>query len=148
MSAIDVELLSDTNLHPLTKLTIEFWQDCNYEEELLNWRQIINVADNYCALAKLDERYVGFIHMTIRNDYVEGSNTDKTAYLEAIYIKPAYRYKNIATLLVNKSELWAKSKGFSQVASDTEFENLCSQQFHKKLGFKEVSRIVCYLKNV
>ena len=87
ITVIDVELLSETNLHPLTELTIEFWQDCNYEEELLNWEQIINDTDNYCALAKLDERYVGFIHMTIRNDYVEGSNTDKTAYLEAIYIK-------------------------------------------------------------
>ncbi len=148
ISATDIELFSATNLHPLTELTVEFWQDCNYEEELLHWSQIIGVEDNYCALAKLDERYVGFIHMAIRNDYVEGSNKDRTAYLEAIYIKPSFRHKNIAALLINKSELWAKSKGFNQVSSDTEFENAGSQQFHKKLGFKEVNRIVCYLKNL
>ena len=148
ISAIEMELLSENNLHPLTELTVEFWKDCNYEEEILCWRQIINASDNYCALAKQKDSYLGFIHLAIRNDYVEGSYKDKTAYLEAIYIRPAFRKQNIASLLLNKSEVWAKSKGFNQIASDTDFDNSGSQLFHKKSGFKEVNRIVCYLKNL
>lgn len=140
--------MSEHNLQSLTELTLELWPDCNYDEELLNRKKIIESVDNYCALAELNKQYIGFVHIAIRNDYVEGTDTDKTAYLEEIYIKPENRNQNIATLLLNKSEHWAKSKGFNQIASDTEFENITSQQFHKKLGFKEVKRIICFLKDI
>jgi aminoglycoside 6'-N-acetyltransferase I len=145
---IEIECLSEKNVHALTKLSLEFWQDCNYDEAFLNWKQIINSDDNYCALAKISEHYAGFIHLTIRNDYVEGSDTAKTAYLEAVYISPEYRQQKIATLLINKGEEWVRSKGFCQIASDTTYDNLGSQQLHNKLGYKEVNRIVCFIKTL
>ncbi len=41
---------------------------------------------------------------------------------------------------------WSQEKGYSELGSDTELENLDSQKAHMALGFKEVERIVCYLK--
>ncbi|MGQ7341275.1 hypothetical protein ACTGU7_01130 [Streptococcus suis] len=40
---------------------------------------------------------------------------------------------------------WAKSRGISQLGSDAELDNLLSQKFHIKHGFREVSRTVHYV---
>jgi aminoglycoside 6'-N-acetyltransferase I len=90
----------------------------------------------------------GFIHIVIRNDFVEGADSGKTAYLEGIFVKPAYKNKGIATLLFSHGEQWAKSSGLKQLASDTEIRNEISQRFHKKIEFDEVNRIVYFLKNI
>jgi aminoglycoside 6'-N-acetyltransferase I len=36
------------------------------------------------------------------------------------------------------------SKGFREMASDTQLENEVSQQVHEALGYEEVERIVCF----
>ncbi len=145
---IKLERLSVHNLHPFTELTLELWPDGAYEEALVECKQMIDAPDNYCALATYHEQYVGFIHISIRSDYVEGATNNKTAYLEGIYIKPAYRRNNIGMFLLNHGQQWAKLKGLDQIASDTELDNLSGQQFHEKLGFTKTNSIVCYLKNI
>ncbi|MEZ4903843.1 MAG: GNAT family N-acetyltransferase [Spirosomataceae bacterium] len=146
--AAEVVLLTENNLHPYVALTLELWPDCDYREEELFYRAILNSVNDYCALAKNEQRYVGFIHIAIRSDHVEGADTDKTAYLEGIYIQPSFRRTHLATLLLKEGERWAISKGFTQLASDTEIANFHSQLFHKNNGFEEVNRIVCFLKNL
>jgi aminoglycoside 6'-N-acetyltransferase I len=144
----EIERLSLTNLLSLTEMSVELWPESNFEEELASWKKIITNSDNYCALAKSSTQYAGFIHIAIRNDYVEGADSGKTAYLEGIFVNPEYRSKGIASLLFLHGEQWAKSNGLKQLASDTEIINEISQWFHKKIGFDEVNRIVCYLKNI
>lgn len=70
------------------------------------------------------------------------------AYIEGIYVKPAYQKQGIAKELVKIAENWVKEKGFTQIASDTESGNLGSIDFHTKSGFTEVERIVCFIKNL
>lgn len=146
--AIEVALLTKNNLHSFVALTLELWPDCHFEEEELFYKEMIISSNDFCALAKDGKNYVGFIHISIRSDYVEGADTDKTAYLEGIYIRQGYRRRKVATLLLEEGERWAKSKGLTQMASDTEVDNSNSQQFHSNNGFEEVNRIVCFLKNL
>lgn len=143
-----IELVSDQTIRQLTTMSIELWPDCNYDEEKNEWQQLIHVKDHYCALAKLDGEYTGFIHISIRHDYIEGADSNPTAYLEAIYVKHAYRNKQIATALLSSGEAWARSKGMHQLASDTEIDNQISQLFHQQSGFREVNRIVCFIKTI
>ncbi len=143
-----IELLSDENINILTTMSLELWSDCIYQDELEAWGLVKKSPDNYCALAKINDEYAGFIHVTIRNDYVEGSDTCNTPYLEAIYVRGNYRKINVASHLLSYAEEWIQQKGFTQLASDTELDNQGSQEFHTKMGFCEVSRIVCYLKNL
>ena len=143
-----IVLLSDNTIDALTALSLELWPECDYDEEKEQWQQLMHAADQYCALAKVNDAYVGFIHISTRYEYVEGADTDKTAYLEGIYVKPIHRNQQIATLLLESGEAWARSKGLTELGSDTEIHNQISQLFHQQAGFKEVNRIVCYMKSI
>jgi aminoglycoside 6'-N-acetyltransferase I len=143
-----IELVSEQTVAALTILSLELWPDCDYDEEKNQWEQLMHSAKDYCALVKIDDAYVGFIHISIRYDHVEGAESNNTAYLEGIYVRPAYRKKQIATALLSSGEAWAVSKGLNQMASDTEIDNQISQLFHQQAGFREVSRLVCFIKTI
>ncbi|MFH7002211.1 aminoglycoside 6'-N-acetyltransferase [Flavobacterium bizetiae] len=145
---IDIEVLSLQNLNQLTELVLEFWNDCLFEKELESYKSIIDSEDEICYVVKRDEHYIAFVHLSTRNDYVEGAENLPVAYIEGIYVKPAYQKQGIAKELVKIAENWVKEKGFTQIASDTESGNLGSIDFHTKSGFTEVERIVCFIKNL
>jgi aminoglycoside 6'-N-acetyltransferase I len=42
----------------------------------------------------------------------------------------------------------AIENGYKELASDTEISNTQSIEIHKKLGFKETERVVCFLKKL
>ena len=91
------------------------------------------------------EEPIAWISLSLRHDYVEGCQNGPTAYLEGIFISPNYRSQGIAEELLHFAEGWAKSRGISQLGSDAELDNLLSQKFHIKHGFREVSRTVHYV---
>lgn len=89
----------------------------------------------------------GFIELNIRS-FVEGSRSTQVPYVEAWYIDPDIRGKGIGKSLIEKAEKWSLDKGFNEMGSDAELENQGSIAAHKALGFKEVDRIVCFLKKL
>ncbi|HEM5161008.1 TPA: GNAT family N-acetyltransferase [Streptococcus suis] len=94
------------------------------------------------------EEPIAWISLSLRHDYVEGCQVGPVAYLEGIFISPNYRSQGIAKELLNFAEHWAKSQGISQLGSDAELDNLLSQKFHIKHGFREVSRTVHYIRDL
>ena len=97
----------------------------------------------------VDENHVcGFIHVSLRRDYVEGTDGSPVGYIEGIYVKVHYRKKGIALLLINEAANWCRQNNITELASDTELDNSTSQRFHEAVGFKEVNRIVCYVKKI
>ncbi|NQP53933.1 GNAT family N-acetyltransferase [Streptococcus suis] len=94
------------------------------------------------------EEPIAWISLSLRHDYVEGCQTSPVAYLEGIFISPNYRSQGIAEELLHFAEGWAKSRGISQLGSDAELDNLLSQKFHIKHGFREVSRTVHYVRDL
>ncbi len=143
-----IEIISKDNIQQLTELVLELWTDCDYEEEKGNYKKIIGAENKVCYLIKTQDIYVGFIHLSLRNDWVEGANDLPVAYIEAIYVKPNYQKRGIGKKLVDMGEKWGKQKGCKQLASDTEMGNLISIDFHEKMGFEEASRIVCFIKEL
>ena len=69
-------------------------------------------------------------------------------YIEAIYVKPDHRTQGIARKLAEIAEQWAKERGCTEMASDTEIKNVDSQKFHKKIGFEHAETIVHFIKKV
>lgn len=143
-----IEILTAANISPLTQLVTELWEECSYEEEFEHYSRLIGSANEICYLASEQDQYAGFIHLGIRNDYVEGAEELPVAYIEAIYVKPAFRHGGIARGLMSAAETWARQKGFRQIASDTPVKNTTGIDFHKKMGFAEVERVVCFLKEL
>ena len=100
-----------------------------------------------CFLAEKRGEPVGFIELNIR-DYAEGSHCDKVPYVEGWFVSEAHRGKGLGRRLMDRAERWARENGFFELASDAEIENIKSINAHKKLGFKETDRIVCFLKKL
>ncbi len=119
-----------------------------FDEELQNCRQILNSVHETCSLIKVKDKYVALIHLTIRFDYVEGSSHSPTAYIEGLLVKKDFRHISFRRQLVKLAEEWSKQKNCTQLASDTELTNFSSIEFHKKIGFKEINRVVCFIKNL
>ena len=90
---------------------------------------------------------VGFMELNIRN-FAEGSRKPKVPYVEAWYIVPEHQGKGYGSQLMSYAEKWALSLGYNELASDTEIDNERSISMHSHLGFKEVERVVCFLKQL
>ncbi len=88
---------------------------------------------------------VGFLELNLR-DYAEGSRCSPIPYIEAWYVTKPYRGKGVGKSLIQAAEEWSIENGYSEMASDTTLDNLASIQAHNKLGYKEVERIVCFVK--
>ena len=148
LKKMNIEILSKDNLKPLIELVLELWNDCLFDEELENYKNILDAENEICFIANNEGEYVAFIHLSIRNDYVEGATELPVAYIEGIYVKPEFQKKGIAKKLIDIAENWATTKGLKQIASDAELINVPGIDFHKKLGFIEVERVVCFIKNI
>ena len=88
----------------------------------------------------------GFAQCSLRRDYVEGTRSSPVGYLEGIFVLPAYRGKGHAGRLLAAAEAWARAQGCTEFASDCEWDNIVSRDFHLHNGFTEANRIICFTK--
>lgn len=99
-------------------------------------------------LFSVDNEIAAFIFLSIRSDYVEGSTSNPTGYVEGIYVKPDHRKLGIAKQLMHEGEKWLKEKGCKQVGSDAYIDNKLSYNFHTSVGFEESGRLVTFIKDI
>ena len=100
---------------------------------------------NFIARAD-DGRPAGFAEAGLRHDYVNGTESSPVAFLEGIYVDPAFRRTGVARQLVEAVENWARQQGCGELASDTGITNITSQKLHNALGFAETQRVVYFCK--
>lgn len=89
----------------------------------------------------------GFIEIGLR-PYAEGCETTPVPFIEGWYVDADLRRSGVGTSLVRAAEEWARSRGYSEIASDVELANTVSQAAHEALGYEETSRLVCYRRNL
>lgn len=92
-------------------------------------------------------RLAGFLECG-RRAYAEGSQTSPVGYIEGWWVDPEARHQGIGALLVSSAEDWALSQGYTEMASDADFDNEVSQRAHRALGYDETRRVVCYRKQL
>ena len=148
MSIMKVESLSWDNIEPLANLAVQLWADCTVAERTTYYKEMVGSQTQTCYLLKENTKYIGFIELNLRRDYVEGSVSSPTAYVEGIFVIPDHRRLGIGTELISAAERWAKAHVLNQLASDVQLLNSMSMDFHKAAGFFEVNRIVCFVKDL
>ena len=94
------------------------------------------------------EEPAAFLSLSLRSDYVEGTKSRLTGYIEGLFVKPEFRRKGIAEKLVKHAKKWSEGFGCTELASDCTIDNEASQKFHKYMGFSETNRIVCYIVTI
>lgn len=132
----------------VANLAHELWNDCELDKLENEFQEHLSSSDMVIYIDYQDMNPIAFVECSLRYDYVEGTDTTPVAYLEGIYVKEEYRLKKIASKLVEHCQNWAREKGCSWFASDCELENNTSFQFHKKIGFQEVNRIICFTQRL
>ncbi len=129
--------VTNTNAKSWAELCNELWPH-NSVIEMLKVFKNGEYKNEY--LYQINDIYVAFLSLSIRNDYVEGKiDSNPVAYLEGIYVKPLYRRNGIARELVNFAKTWAVENGSSMIASDCELSNKESRIFHNSIGFDEAN---------
>ncbi|SNT10614.1 aminoglycoside 6'-N-acetyltransferase I [Ekhidna lutea] len=143
-----IEEISKENISDLTQLVLYLWPECDYKEEFQNGLKILKSETETAFIAKNHGIYLGFIQLSLRSEYVEGTSTSPVLYMEGIYVDPSHRKEGIAKKLLETAETWGKKRGCSEMASDTEIINQLSIDFHKSVGYDEVSRLVTFKKSL
>ena len=132
----------------LSELASELWSSHTADELKIEFDSLLSTEANACFIIYCGDTAAGFAHCSLRADYVEGSSSSPTGYLEGIYIRQEHRGKGYAKELLRECEKWAAEKGCREFASDCELENGESIAFHNAAGFKEANRIVCFIKEL
>ena len=94
------------------------------------------------------ERPVGFVEVSLRSDYVNGTKTSPVAMVEAIYVKPEFRRQGIARQLCEAATKWGLGKSCTELASDVLLDNTLGHEMHLGVGFEETERVVYYRKSL
>lgn len=137
---------TDEELEAAAKLATILFEGSFYEENLNEFKEILNGKNGAIFIYYYKNEIVGFSQVEIRHDYVEGTNFSPVGYLEGVYVKDEYRMMGIGRELVKACEKWAKDKNIKEFASDCELKNIDSYKFHTAIGFSEVNRIICFKK--
>ena len=89
----------------------------------------------------------GFIELSIR-PRVDGSYSERVAYVEGWFVDEAHRGQGIGRRLMHAAEAWARERELTELASDTELHNEDGVRAHRALGFRETFRLIHFLKPV
>lgn len=128
----------------LVELGIKLWPDNSYNDLYDEFKN----SNHIFFGATFNNYLIGFIQISIRTDYVNGSTNSPVGFIEGIFVDENYRKKGIARKLVDRAVSYFKNEGIKEIASDVLIDNIDSQNFHKSIGFEEIERVVCYIKRI
>ena len=134
------------DLDQLVNLALLLWPHHTTEDLKEEFEPMLERENTAFFLISANGQPVGFAQCQLRQDYVEGSKSSPVGYLEGIFVMEEYRDHGYARKLLQECEQWALSKGCREFASDCELDNTTSLKFHKKTGFEEAGRIICFIK--
>ena len=125
------------------------WDESSDDEHRTEMLDIYEHHETQLVLvAETDgKNLVGFLEASIR-PFVEDCHTDHVGYLEGWFVEEKYRKQGIGRKLVAAAENWARRKGCTEMASDSEIGNDLSLQAHQNLGYQETSRLVHLRKDL
>ncbi len=130
------------------ELRTALWPDGaeEHEQEIL-W--MLERADKWALFVAegSDRRLLGLLEVSLR-EYAEGASSAPVGYLEGWYVRPEWRGLGVGRALVEAGEAWVREQGCREMASDTQPENDASRFAHERLGYREVERLVCFLKEL
>lgn|SRR5690554_581457 len=143
---INVERIDRNSVYfqRLVELGIKLWPDNSYNDLYDEFKN----SNHIFFGATFNNYLIGFIQISIRTDYVNGSTTSPVGFIEGIFVDENYRKKGIARKLVDRAVSYFKNEGIKEIASDVLIDNIDSQNFHKSIGFEEIERVVCYIKRI
>ncbi|HHU56174.1 MAG TPA: GNAT family N-acetyltransferase [Acholeplasmataceae bacterium] len=137
-------------LNEWVKLSLKLFPECSYQEIYEEYQNYLtnDLQKEIGFLYQIYQEFVAFMNISIRKEYVNGTNTSPVLFIEAIYVEEKYRKQGIGKKLIKQAEEFARSRGIKQIASDCLIDNTNSEEFHKSCGFRETERVIFFVKEV
>ncbi len=142
--------VSENDIDEWCALALELWSDEGSSEEMHEILVKIFQSPREAGfiVRNDDGDAIGFMNLSLRSEYVPGASRYPVGYLEGVYVKKDFQRQGIGEQLICTAEEWARERGCTELASDALLENTNSHQFHAKVGFQEVERIVTFVKPI
>ncbi|HPF17205.1 MAG TPA: hypothetical protein P5107_09695 [Thermotogota bacterium] len=83
--SINITKTSVSDVEELTEMALDLWKDHDYDELKDMFHEALLNDDECIFISREQDDVTGFIHLTLRTDYVEGSNSSPVGYIEGIY---------------------------------------------------------------
>lgn len=99
-------------------------------------------AGNFIAFA--DGVAVGFAEATLREEYVNGTDTSPVGFLEGWYVSDDWRGRGVGRALLAAVRDWTRAQGCTELASDATLDNASALRAHAACGFEETERVVYF----
>src|SRR5262245_55562110 len=122
------------------RMRCALWPDCSSAMHDCEMAEIRADSDRHAVFVYQHDRSQpgvgGFVEVSIR-DRVDGSLSQRVAYIEGWYVDADLRARGIGRQLIEAAEAWAIARGLTEIASDCELDNSSALIAHEKLGFQE-----------
>lgn len=142
------EILNVENIADVASMAHMLWPEETYAWMEEHYRSIMYDEHRRVFLMREPGIAIGFIELSTRVDYVEGSDGSPVAYVEGVFVREEFRCLGVGRKLVEVAGAWAKARGLQQLCSDTEWDNTSGLQFHLAAGFKEANRVICFVMDL
>lgn len=120
------------------------WPDCSDADNDVWFAR--EDATTFLALRD-DGSLCGFVEVGSR-PYAEGCDSSPVGYIEGWWVDPDMRERGVGRALLEAAEDWARSRGYSEMASDALLDNHGSHAAHGRCGYSEVERLVTFRKSL
>ena len=90
---------------------------------------------------------IGFLELSVR-PYVPGAASLPAPFVEGWFVDAEWRRRGVGRMLLKAAEDWARGRGYRQLGSDADVENVFGAAAHKAAGFREVETIRCFIKDL
>ena len=127
------------------RLRAKLWPHCASAQHAREMAELLGKGGLAYLVQDSTGDTVGFVEVSIRREYVEGSTESPIAYIEGWFVEESSRKKGYGAALIRAAAAWAEKNGFAQLASDADMENVTGVAAHAGVGFREVGRRVCFL---
>jgi aminoglycoside 6'-N-acetyltransferase I len=147
-----IEKLAAGDTKSWAGLRARLWPDADVDELARECRDFvagIPMPTIFAVFVARDEGagLSGFIELSIR-PFSDGCDAMPVPYVEAWYVVPEARRTGVGRALMAAAEGWARARGFTELASDTEVDNAGSLRAHEQCGFVELERQIKLRKSL
>jgi aminoglycoside 6'-N-acetyltransferase I len=148
MSGVRVRALQPRDRAEHVRMRAALWPGEDVDQLASEVESMLVDPDQAVFVAELaDGRLCGMVEAGIRA-FANGVDEQPCAFVEGWYVDSEARRTGVGRALIEAVERWARDRGFGQLGSDAELENLVSQKAHLALGFEERERTVAFRKQL
>ena len=128
-------------------MRLALWPETDRQRHRKEMAMMTSDADRYAVFVCEDHQgsLIGFAEIALR-EWAEGCLTSPVAYLEGWYVAQCCRGRGAGSALLSAAEAWARYRGCSEMASDTNIGNAVSEAAHLHRGFQVAASVVAFRK--